>query len=474
MRQRPTNLLLLCAMSTAPLALSSMSYGAAPISGSIPNASGTVVALVGTTTKTAVVASNGTYTLPAVPPGSYTLQPKDANHVFTPVALFKRMGTGAINNVNFSGAATTAATYKIAGTLYGDYPAGSQVTLNGANVGSVSIDSGGSYSFQGLAAGIYTVSASNAGMGFAKSITISLKNQDSLHNYIKSTATPSGQTLTVSAVATLPPATVGIVYSTSVLKSISGGTGPYHYQSGVYAAGTPPLGMIVTATGLLTGTPTKAGTYNFTLCAADDHGVVSTVCAPTSIVVGTSGTTAVAPPVTTPPVTTPPVTTPPVTTPPVTTPVAAGTSWVYYNGVFDWPGDFSFAADANYADTSGVPLSGPHDIKMTTSAYGGWLPYALNWDFDDSPYTKLTFSLKPTESGQSWTVYFVKVGDIPVGVSIDVADYGPAPVAGKWATYTVPLSALGVSGTSIYKFAIQDKSGNNGNTWYIDNVGFVK
>ena len=147
---------------------------------------------------------------------------------------------------------------------------------------------------------------------------------------------------------------------------------------------------------------------------------------------------------------------------------------MYYNGVFDWPGDYSYAATPNYADTSGAPLSGPHDIKMTSSAWGGWLPYALNWDFNSAPYSKLTFALKPTRSDQTWQVYFVKVGDVPVGIAIDVAKYGPTPVAGKWATYTVPLSVLGVAGTSIYKFAIQDQTGANGNTWYIDNVGFAK
>ena len=161
-----------------------------------------------------------------------------------------------------------------------------------------------------------------------------------------------------------------------------------------------------------------------------------------------------------------------VATAPPTQP-ASGTSWVYYNGSFDWPGDFNFAAVGDYSDTSGDPLSGAHDIKMTSSPYGGWLPYAQNWDFNSAPYTKLTFSLKPTRSGQSWQVYFVKVGDIPVGISVDVSKYGPTPVAGQWATYTVPLSVLGVLGQPIYKFAIQDQSGAGGNVWYIDNVGFV-
>jgi len=156
------------------------------------------------------------------------------------------------------------------------------------------------------------------------------------------------------------------------------------------------------------------------------------------------------------------------------TPPATGTSWVYYNGLFDWPGDYSFVAKADYHDKTGQPLSGKEDVKVTLQgAYGGWLPYAQNWSFNSAPYKKLTFALKPTVANQSWSVYFVKVGDIPVGISIDVAQYGPAPVAGQWNTYSVPLADLGVLGTTIYKFAIQDKTGLSNNTWYVDNVGFA-
>jgi hypothetical protein len=67
----------------------------------------------------------------------------------------------------------------------------------------------------------------------------------------------------------------------------------------------------------------------------------------------------------------------------------------------------------------------------------------------------------------------VKVGDVPVGIYLDVSNYGPAPVKGQWATYTVPLAALGVLGTDIYKFCIQDQTGLSSNYWYIDNVGFA-
>jgi hypothetical protein len=155
-------------------------------------------------------------------------------------------------------------------------------------------------------------------------------------------------------------------------------------------------------------------------------------------------------------------------------PPPSGTSWVYYDGKFDWPGDYSFVAKPDYTDTSGNPLSGAYDVKLTLEgSYGGWLPYAQNWDFNSAGYTKLTFALKPTVANQRWNVYFVKVGDVPVGIYLNVLNYGPAPVVGQWNTYTVPLSDLGVLGTSIYKFCIQDQTGLSNNVWYVDNVGFA-
>jgi len=157
---------------------------------------------------------------------------------------------------------------------------------------------------------------------------------------------------------------------------------------------------------------------------------------------------------------------------PVTPP--SGAFWVYYNGKFNWGGDFDFVLKSDYADTSGGPLSGSYDIEnTTTSPYGGWLPYAQNFDFNSAGYTKLTFALKPTVANQQWQVYFVKVGDVPVGIYLNVLDYGPAPVVGQWTTYTVPLKDLGVLGTAIYKFCIQDMTGRSNNTWYVDNVGFL-
>ncbi len=153
--------------------------------------------------------------------------------------------------------------------------------------------------------------------------------------------------------------------------------------------------------------------------------------------------------------------------------------WVYYNGVYNWGGDYSYEATPNYKDTSGDPLEGPYDIAVTiTSPWGGFLPYAGGtvplWNFNDAGRTYLTFAFKPTIANQKAQVYFVKVGDVPVGIDINLfsGEYGPAPQPGVWATYKIPLSQLGVLNTSVYKFAIQDMTGSAGHVFYLDNIGF--
>jgi len=655
----------------------------------------------GTATATAATDSSGNFSFASLAAGSYTVTPAQAGYVYTPVSRAETLSTASLTDLVFNATASTAATYSISGTVSGPVIAGVTVTLNGTNIGSAVTDVSGSYSFAGLVSGTYTVNASRSGYTFTTPLIVGLGSANSTGNDFTSSAASAGG-ITFAAVNPLPQATVGTPYQAHIAQTIGGGVSPYHYQTGPLDDGTPPLGMIINPNGEVTGTATVTGVYDFTVCAVDAAGEIST-CQPTSLTVGaapvavtpsptpvppvpvaavtlsaspasitagasstvtwsstnatactasggwsgteatsgtatvkptssttytltcsgaggvgkasvlvtvtpatpvvptvtlsastttltagssatlkwssknaevcsgsggwsgnqgTSGSVTVSPKSTTTyglscssssgssaaastkitvntPVSTPTPaptvtltasqtsiksgststltwasnnadsctasdgwsgaeadsgtysvsptsnttytlscsgaggTTQVSTTVDVTTTTATGTSWVYYNGSFDWPGDFDFSAVANYSDTSGDPLSGPRDIKMTSAPYGGWLPYAQNWDFNSAPYTKLTFSLKPTRTGQTWQVYFVKVGDIPVGIALNVSHYGPTPVVGQWATYTIPLQDLGVLGQPIYKFAIQDQTGANGNVWYINNVGFV-
>lgn len=72
-------------------------------------------------------------------------------------------------------------------------------------------------------------------------------------------------TITVNP-ASLPNSTVGIAYSQSV--TASGGVAPY---SLAVTSGTLPAGLSLSPAGLLSGTPTSAGTFSFAITASDDN-----------------------------------------------------------------------------------------------------------------------------------------------------------------------------------------------------------
>jgi len=165
-------------------------------------------------------------------------------------------------------------------------------------------------------------------------------------------------------------------------------------------------------------------------------------------------------------------------------PADGATYVVYANGVFNWPGDYSYAAKVNYRDTSGKPATGTYDLAVSlTGAWGAWQPYGPNWDFDITPYKYLQFDLKPTADGQRWDCFALMVGDKNIvdasgnPVSVDINKYGPAPQAGVWAPYKIPLTAImthkGELLKAMYKFDIHDQTGSPANVFYINNVKFT-
>jgi hypothetical protein len=160
------------------------------------------------------------------------------------------------------------------------------------------------------------------------------------------------------------------------------------------------------------------------------------------------------------------------------------TAWVFYNGVFNWGGDWSFSASVNYKDTAGAPIAGPYDVIMTNQQWGGWQPYVnancqsnISLCFNTTPYKYLIFSAKPTVANQIFAVGFMSSGDTPDGfIPSDTSAYcsgGRNPPVGQWETCKIPLSVFGFTDTTVLKFWISDQTGLSNNQVYFDSVGFT-
>jgi hypothetical protein len=168
-------------------------------------------------------------------------------------------------------------------------------------------------------------------------------------------------------------------------------------------------------------------------------------------------------------------------------------SSIYRNGVFSWPGDWSGdVVTLNYRDTAGDP--GTEDLSVhVNSPWGFWLPYCpqVGPDIDGyrvptcdvTPYSAITMQLKATVADQKWslTVYKYNIvngvlkDDTVVGGVDDLTPYGGPAEVGHFVTYTVPLSDMRASGLkTMYKFMLQDQTGKSGQSWFVNDVGFVK
>lgn len=176
---------------------------------------------------------------------------------------------------------------------------------------------------------------------------------------------------------TLPNGTVGAAYNQVV--SATGGTAPYTFS---VSSGALPTGLLLNpATGAITGSPTVAGTFNFTITATDAAGCLGS--RPYSIVIAAPG----CPAITLTPATLPPgVTGTPYSqsvtgsggTPPYTFAVASGAlptgltlnpATGSISGVPLQPGLFSFTLRAT--DAGGCTGAAPYTVTIIAGAIAG-------------------------------------------------------------------------------------------------------
>jgi hypothetical protein len=91
---------------------------------------------------------------------------------------------------------------------------------------------------------------------------------------------------TITLSSSLPAGTYGATYSSTI--TASGGTSPYTYQA---TSGTLPSGLTLSSAGVLSGTPSAAGTYAFTVTATDSSGYTGSQAYSVAIALGITPTT---------------------------------------------------------------------------------------------------------------------------------------------------------------------------------------
>ncbi len=115
------------------------------------------------------------------------------------------------------------------------------------------------------------VSISNAKPGGVHTITIRATDNCGTMTDATFTLTVNCPTITLGP-ATLPNGTVGTGYNQTI--TASGGTAPYTFS---VSAGTLPTSLTLAAGGALSGTPSVANTFNFTVLATDANGCTGTL-----------------------------------------------------------------------------------------------------------------------------------------------------------------------------------------------------
>ncbi|MCI9866919.1 putative Ig domain-containing protein [Rhizobium skierniewicense] len=197
---------------------------------------------------------------------SFTIAATDANNVTSTgtynLAIAAAIPALTANPVNVNVAANSSSniiTLNIMGGTATGVAVASQASHGTATASGTSITYTPTTGYSGSDSFTYT--ATNDG-GTSTPATVSI------------TITAPAPTFTFSpAAGTLTPGTVGTSYTQTI--TASGGSGTYTYA---VTSGTLPTGFTVDpTTGLLSGTPTTARNYSFTIAATDANNVTSTV-----------------------------------------------------------------------------------------------------------------------------------------------------------------------------------------------------
>ncbi|MDW5442299.1 putative Ig domain-containing protein [Polaromonas sp. SM01] len=247
-------------ISVAPSTMPSMTAGVA-YSQAITATGGTATysyAITGGSLPTGLsLASNGTLSGTPTAAGPFN---------FTVTATDSSTGSGPYTGSR-AYSVTVAAGAPVAGNVSATVAFGSSanpITLNlsGGAATSVAVGSGAAHG-TATASGTSITYTPTAGYGGPDSFTYTATNGIGTSAPATVTITVGTPSITMTP-SSVPVAAVGTAYSQNI--SAANGLGPYTY---VVSVGALPAGLSLSGGGLLSGTPTAAGSFNFTVRATD-------------------------------------------------------------------------------------------------------------------------------------------------------------------------------------------------------------
>ncbi|MFN7975087.1 MAG: putative Ig domain-containing protein [Acidobacteriota bacterium] len=261
-------------------------------------------------------------------------------------------------------------------------------------------------------------------------------------------------TITISP-ASLPNGTVGVPYSQTV--TANGGTAPYTFA---VTAGTLPAGLSLNgATGVISGTPTAAGTSNFTVTATDANGC--TASQPYSLTIDCAGLSIS--PATLPNATLGVPYSQTVTasggTAPYTYAVTAGAlptglalnaGTGVISGTPTTPGSFSFTVTAT--DSAGCTVGQAYTINVNCPGMS-ISPATLPNGFVGIPYSQTVTA----SGGTAPYTYAITAGALPPGLALNAASgviSGTPTAAGNFSFTVTATDSAGCSASQAYTITV--------------------
>ncbi|MEQ1629189.1 MAG: carboxypeptidase-like regulatory domain-containing protein [Gallionella sp.] len=158
----------LAANSTANNFVATLIPVAHILSGTVsPALAGVTITVTGTANTTATTAVGGTYSVPGLFDGPYTVTPSKVGYTFAPNSAAVTMAGANLPNRNFTGTANTAVQAVISGSVTGPWVEGVTITMSGGAGGTTTTNASGNYSFTVASGQSYTFTPNLAGYSYA-------------------------------------------------------------------------------------------------------------------------------------------------------------------------------------------------------------------------------------------------------------------------------------------------------------------